>query len=194
MRYTDVGKEEIWKDVVGFEGRYQVSNLGNVRSLNWENTHTVKLLSKNIMKKSGYVYVNFHVRPASTKHCLVHRLVAEAFIPNPNNLPQVNHINEIKLDNRVENLEWCTEKYNINYGEGHKKATKGIINTVGRCVQCIDTGETFRTVISAAKAYGTRQGQISNVCIGKRKVYRAGGVRWKFITLEEYYASKNKVD
>ena len=49
MRYTDVGKEEIWKDVVGFEGRYQVSNLGNVRSLNWENTHTVKLLSKNII-------------------------------------------------------------------------------------------------------------------------------------------------
>lgn len=189
-----MNNEEIWKDVLGFEGRYQVSNLGNVRSLNWENTHTTKLLSQNILKNQGYLYVNLHVRPNPTKHFLVHRLVAEAFIPNPNNLPQVNHKNEIKTDNRVQNLEWCTRKYNINYGEGHKKATKGIINTVGRCVQCIDTGETFRTVISAAKAYETRQGQISNVCSGKRKVYRAGGVRWKFITLEEYNAQNNQTN
>lgn len=186
--------EEIWKDIVGFEGHYQVSNLGNVRSLNWENTKRIKLLSQNIIKTSGYKYVGFHVKPSKTKHPLVHRLVAEAFIPNPDNLPQVNHKNEIKTDNRVDNLEWCTRKYNINYGTGHKKATIGIIKTLGRCVECIETGEVFRTVISAARAYNTRQGQISSICLNIGKVHRAGGVRWKFITLEEYNARKNKTN
>lgn len=181
-------KEE-WKDIKGYNNLYQVSNLGNVRSLNYKRMSIVKLMKPQLDGNKNYLQVIL-----KDKHYSVHRLVAEAFIPNPNNLPQVNHKNEIKTDNRVKNLEWCTRKYNINYGEGHKKATKDIINTVGRCVQCIDTGETFRTVISAAKAYETRQGQISNVCSGKRKVYRAGGVRWKFITLEEYNAQNNQTN
>lgn len=184
-------EEEIWKDVVGFEGKYQVSNLGNVRSLNWENTHKIKLIAQNIINNSGYLYVTFHAGLPKSKHFLVHRLVAQAFLPNPENLPQVNHKDENKLNNNIENLEWCTRKYNINYGEGHKKATKGIIKSVGRCVKCIETGKVFRTVISAARYYDIKQGQISNVCLGKAKVYTAGGYHWKYITLEEYNALKN---
>ena len=104
---------EIWKDVVGYEGLYKVSNFGNVLSLNYNGTGKSKLLKQ--FYHIGYRRVML-VKNGIKKKLLVHRLVAEAFIPNPNNYPCVNHKDENRGNNHVDNLEWCTYKYNSNYG------------------------------------------------------------------------------
>ena len=102
--------EEIFKDVKGYEGYYEVSNLGRVRSTSYKGT---RILKPSL--KSRYKIVVFCINQIKV-HKLVHRLVAEAFIPNPDNLPQVNHKDEDKTNNCVENLEWCDVKYNSNFG------------------------------------------------------------------------------
>ena len=122
---------EIWKDIEGYEGLYQVSNKGRVRSVarvvTWKN-QSVKTYKSRIMKsreKFGYCYISLY-KDFKSKEYRMHRLVAEAFIPNPNNLPEVNHIDENKLNNEIENLEWCTRQYNNSYGTRGKRigATK----------------------------------------------------------------------
>lgn len=112
---------EEWKFIVGFE-KYMVSNLGRVKSLNYKRTGKEQLLLPN-KNNRGYLWVTLYKNGADKK-CLIHRLVAEAFIPNPDNLSQVNHINENKTDNRVDNLEWCSAIYNMNYGERTKKQSE----------------------------------------------------------------------
>lgn len=117
---------EEWKDVVGYEGLYQVSNLGRVKTSfkpikchkNSIRFGKEKILSSKI-EKNGYERVNLS-KDGERKTYSIHRLVAQAFIPNPNNLPQINHKDENKLNNCVENLEWCTAKYNVR--ESKKKA------------------------------------------------------------------------
>lgn len=105
---------EAWKDVVGYDGRYKVSNQGRVVSLNYLRTGTQKEL-KQVTLTSGYCAVRL-CKEGRTKLCTIHRLVATAFLPNPNKYKEVNHINEKTKDNRVENLEWCNRVYNANYG------------------------------------------------------------------------------
>ena len=103
--------EEIWKEVVGYEGLYQVSNLGRVRSFKYKSPRILK----HHNNKLGYARLILRKNNQSYGHS-VHRLVAEAFIPNPNNLPVVNHKDENPRNNNVENLEWCTHQYNNVYG------------------------------------------------------------------------------
>lgn len=119
-------QKEIWKDVIGYEGRYQVSNFGTVRSLDRISYSGRKLKGKIIYHGThpeGYKTVNL-CSNGICKTIRVHRLVAQAFIPNPNNLPQVNHINEVKSDNRVENLEWITNRGNVNHSANKKSTSK----------------------------------------------------------------------
>ena len=110
--------EEIWKPVVGYEGLYEVSSYGRVRSLDRYDSRN-RFLKGRILRLNddgkGYLRVQLSSN-GKAKMYSVHRLVAIAFLPNPDNLPEVNHRDEDKINNSVENLEWCDGKYNVNYG------------------------------------------------------------------------------
>ena len=114
--------DEVWKDIEGYEGLYQVSNLGNVRSLKYAGGNKVKLL-KQYTDKKGYKRIGLY-KNGKYKLYMVHRLVTIAFIPNPNNLPIINHKDEDKTNNNVNNLEWCTYEYNNTYGTARKRASE----------------------------------------------------------------------
>ena len=119
---------EKWRDIPEYEGIYQVSNLGNVKVLDRvvnsaiKHSDKVKRIGKTLKQynKNGYMQVTLTIN-TKRKYYNVHRLVAQAFIDNPQNLPQVNHKDENKLNNNVNNLEWCTAKYNCNYGSRNSK-------------------------------------------------------------------------
>ena len=106
-------KIEIWKDIYWYEWKYQVSNLWNIKSFNYSSTWKIKIL-KAVQHHNWYLSVTFFTN-WKNKDMAIHRLVAQTFIQNPENKPQVNHINGIKNDNRGENLEWCTWKENIRH-------------------------------------------------------------------------------
>lgn len=122
-------EKEIWKDIEGYEGYYQVSNLGRVRSLDRtiESEHRSPQFMKGNIKKvirrdDGYEYVVLY-RDNKGKNKYVHRLVAKAFVPNPNKLPIINHIDENPSNNLPSNLEWCDHQYNLTYGDKVERVT-----------------------------------------------------------------------
>ena len=166
--------KEIWKDKKDYEGRYQVSNWGRVKSLKRKNVLKEKIL-KPYVDKDGYLTVMLN-NPRKT--FLVHRLVAEAFIPNPDNLPQVNHKDENKQNNVVINLEWCDVKYNNEYNNGQKRRA---IKRLKPILQYTLDGEFVREWESAKQA--EREGGFNNVCIckccrGHIKYHK--GFRWSY--------------
>lgn len=117
---------EIWKDITDYKGLYQISTLGRVRSVDRmrkSKHHGVSKVKGRILTpliQDGYYLVTL-CKDNKMKHFRIHRLVAEAFITNPNNFPFINHIDEDKSNNKVENLEWCTREYNNNYGHRNEK-------------------------------------------------------------------------
>ena len=171
--------KRIWKDIPNYEGIYQVSNLGEVKSLR------SNIFLRPSVKKNGYLQVRL-----SGKTFLVHRLVAISFIPNINNFPQVNHIDENKLNNCVWNLEWCSAKYNTNYGTGitrqvAKRKGKFCLGDNKRALKCIciETNIVYDCIKSASESTGVSEGNISRCCRGIRKT--AGGYHWKYYKEEE---------
>ena len=114
--------EEIWKDVPGYEGLYQVSNIGEVRSLFYRGSKKIQLL-KPAQDKKGYLRVTLY-KDKKTHTLQIHRLVGMAFIPNPNNLPCINHKDCNPGNNHVENLEWCDVKYNNQYKFGYHEPVR----------------------------------------------------------------------
>lgn len=134
---------EVWKDIVGYEGLYQISNYGNVKSLkrkvsnsgSFGDTITIKeKILKNRKRSTKYGYESYSVmlcKNGVNKSFLVHRLVAEHFLQNTNNLPIINHKDEDPLNNHVDNLEWCDYKYNTNYGNcQNKRISTKRLNTI----------------------------------------------------------------
>lgn len=159
-------KEE-YRDIKGYEGLYQVSNLGNVKSLKF-GKEKILIPTK---KSCGYLIVGLF-KQGKRKFCLVHRLVAEAFIENTNKLPQVNHKDENKTNNQFTNLEWCDNKYNINYGTRTEKTTKQVM--------CVETGVVYPSAKEVERQLGFAQSNISNACNGKIKT--CGGYTWKYVS------------
>ena len=180
--------DEIWKDIEGYEGLYQVSNLGRIQSLPRVNlcVNRTYIRKGKVLKgssdKDGYLCVHLSKNGIERKF-LVHRLVAKHFIPNPNNYQQVNHKNEIVNDNRVLNLEWCDCAYNIRYGTGIKRRAKLQTNKHGAkaVLQYTLDGEFVREVPSTmeiVRTYGFRQSHINECCLGKAK--SSYGYVWKY--------------
>lgn len=167
--------EEIWKDIPNYEGFYQASNLGRIKSL------TIKYKTERIMKPSithGYLSLqlcknNIH------KTVYVHRLVAISFLENPNNYTCVNHKDEIRTNNCVENLEFCTHKYNTNYGTCKQR----IGDTNGRPVKqkTLDGGlvKIHKSASEAGRELGIGHTHISSCVRGNRKT--AGGFIWEAV-------------
>lgn len=155
----DIGEKEEWRPVVGFEGCYSVSNLGRVRNearfVNRLNTQ-VKI-PQRILKPLGsrYLSVSLWVNGVSYSK-LVHRLVAEAFIPNPDNLPEVNHKDLNILNCRADNLEWVTSSKNHNHGLAHREKGK----PYRRQVKCLDTQEIFSSISAAGRSVDADATQI----------------------------------
>lgn len=182
---------EVWKDIEGFEGRYQISNLGNVMSLNYMAKGYAALLTPKINNK-GYAWVDLW-RNNKSHPLQVHRLVAQAFLNNPDNLPFVNHKDENPLNNNVSNLEWCTPQYNAQYSinlhperskwrEGRKHRGFGAYKHTKKVRQIdISSGEVvcvYSYLAEAGRTLNKNVFSIRECCLGKRKT--AYGYRWEF--------------
>ena len=131
------------KNVKGYEGLYIIDEYGNIFSI-----ASNRYLSKQI-DKYGYECIAL-TKNSITRHFKIHRLVAEAFIPNPNNYPQINHKDENKLNNNIDNLEWCTNYYNETYGTKQRRSAIAR----GKKVECIETGKIYNTITEASKETG----------------------------------------
>lgn len=165
---------ENWKDIEGYEGLYAVSNLGNVK--NTMKNQVLKLETVRRGYKAVYLQKNGH-----RKHCYVHILVANAFVPNPENCPLVNHKDENPANNSAENLEWCTYQYNNTYKDTHlKKALKQGY----KVFQYDNTGNlvnTYNSTGEAARALKKSKGNIASCCGNKK--FTAYGFAWSYFEL-----------
>lgn len=171
-------KKEIWKPILNYEGLYEVSNWGRIKSFKFGKERILKPGTN----KYGYLIVIL-CKNGKVKHFYVHRLVAEAFIPNPHNYPCVNHKDECKTNNNVNNLEWCTYTYNNNYGTKIERISKNR-----------DTSKYFKPIlqytldgvfvrewksIAEAGRNGFNQGHITDCCRGVRKTHKGFIFKYK---------------
>ena len=183
-----MSKDEIWKDVVGYEELYKVSDRGNIYSVVRKDSMGRKqggITLKSAPHSNGYLQVVLY-KNGVKKTKYIHRLVLEAFIENPDNLPEVNHMDEDKTNNELSNLEWCTREYNVNYGTFIERVSKKV-----RAVN-VETGEVvvFKSTQEAGRK-GYHQGSVAAACrgvyqsnstgklIGDGRTYK--GYKWSYI-------------
>lgn len=183
---------EEFRDIPGYEGLYQVSNLGRVRSIKRTIPHLSghRTIEDRILIPSINPYGYYQTGLSKDFKCLkitLHRLIAKAFIPNPYNKPQVNHIDGNKLNNSIDNLEWCTQRENMLHASKMglmgtpNKGRTGINNHLSKSVvQMNISGDIiaiFDAIMDAERATGIYHSSISAACLGKNKT--AGGFKWK---------------
>lgn len=167
--------EIVWKNVSGYEDYYEVSNRGIIR-----NKITGKVL-KPTLKKNGYLSVDLAY--IGVKTITVHRIVATAFIDNPNRFSCVNHKDENKLNNCADNLEWCSQKYNVNFGYGATVRNSPVMqfDSDGNFIKL------WTSMKEAAESLGIKYQSISRVCRGERKT--SGGYKWEYV---EYFTTADE--
>ena len=178
-------KNEEWRDVVGYEGLYQVSDQGRVKSL--ERTFIDKIgreryvkecILKPVIDRYGYLLVSLYAG-GKQKNLMVHRLVCEAFNDNRDEKPEVNHINEIKTDNRACNLEWSTRKDNCHHGPRNERVGKAKSKPVAQYAQDGELIKVWPSTMEVERQAGFSNGNISQAANGKYK--KAYGFIWKYI-------------
>lgn len=179
-------ENEIWRPVAGYEGLYEVSSFGRVKSLGRTEPifNSVRFRKDKIMRqkltKFGYLEATLskNGKPSTKK---IHRLVAEAFLPNPEGLPQVNHKDEDKTNNRVENLEWCSAKYNMNYGSVKRRVGEKHSKPVAQLSLEGKIIKVYKSAAEAGRNGVAMQQHITDVCNHKGNHYTAGGFRWEYV-------------
>jgi hypothetical protein len=196
-------ENEIWKAIEGFEGLYEISNMGRVKSLA-RVAHRPKVGPLPVKEKirctplntSGYPSI-FLSKDGVTTQFRIHRLVAQAFIPNPDNLPQVNHLNNVKTDNRAENLEWITllgnvyhavELYGSKWGSHHNHNT-GIEHHGAQPILIISPDGSkmyFQTVKEAARELGLKRTTVNARITGQCPPIDSAGTEYRRITKEQF--------
>lgn len=182
-------KNEEWRDVVGYEGLYQVSSMGRVKSLERKLPHWCggeRTVKERFLKpgaaREGYLIVCLS-DGGKRKMFFVHRLVCQAFHDNPENKLDVNHINENKTDNRACNLEWCTRKENCNHGTRNERMAKTKSKPVGQYTLDGELVKIWPSTMEVQRQTGFGQGNISYAANGKYK--QAYGFVWKYVEREE---------
>lgn len=192
---TQFPNGEKWKDICGFEGVYKVSNLGRVKRVVDAWGRPVERILRPYVAPAGYYLVDLRLG-TKKKRITVHRLVAIAFLDNPNKKPNVDHINTIRTDNRVENLKWCTQKENCNNPislknlsdsqKGEKSVLygrKGALHYESKRVAMCDMQgqiiKEFGAIAEAERETGINRSKICLVCQGKRE--SAKGYKWRYV-------------
>lgn len=182
--------KEIWKDIPGYEGLYQASSLGRIKSIDraitYSNRHNHIHKGKILIQREctgGYLYAVLS-KEGKVKNCRVHRLVASSFIPNPNNLPQVNHLDKNRKNNSVLNLQWCTGSENQihSFTNGRSRDTKQLIEANKKPIAVIKDGKiihTFNSLKECCKSLGMSNSCIRRVIKGERKHYL--GYKFEYI-------------
>ena len=177
-----MSENEIWKDVVGYEGLYKVSDRGNIYSVVRKDSLGRKCggrVLKPSYDKDGYLRVLLS-KNGIKKIKLIHRLVLEAFVENPSNLPEVNHLDEVKDNNELSNLEWCDSRYNVNYGTRIERIVKAQSKKVRAVNVESDEVLTFNSTQEAGRK-GYTQGHVAAACRGDYyggNIYR--GHKWYY--------------
>jgi hypothetical protein len=185
---------EIWKDIKGYEGFYQVSNMGRIKSLSYGYTKKPKIM-KQFKSPNDYLKVSLY-KGKPNKNVRVHRLVAETFIKNPENKRTVDHINTIRTDNRVCNLKWATSSEQLNNNPITREKIKITSSRIGKMackfmkeankkkVRCLTTGKEFNSIKEASEYYNVPQNGIGKCCKGKQKhtgKFKSEKLAWEYI-------------
>lgn len=180
-------EEEVWKPIKHFESLYEVSNFGRIRSLTRKvkhgNSHITIYgkMMKQVPNEKGYLMVRLS-KNGKGKIFKVHRLVAQAFLNNPHGYQEINHLNEIRDDNHVSNLEWCSHSHNLNYGHRTQKFIQAVSTPIIQLSSDSHRIAAYSSANQASKITGISQGNISAVVRGKRNY--AGGYKWQKLEKE----------
>ena len=167
---------EEWRNIEGYERLYQVSNMGRIKSTQYHNGTYERILKPNKDKK-GYLTVHLY-KNGKRKWVSVHKIVAQAFIDNPDNLPCINHKNENKSDNRVKNLEYCDYTYNNNYGSRNQQVSDKLSKRVQQYSLKGEFIADYPSTQEVERKLGFNHGYISKCCLGKYKT--AYGYIWRY--------------